>query len=84
MAKLLGHVSSVTEMMETISNVPESFWEHLTIMDKKTADALPSHKEYDCKIELNPGKKAPWGPIYPLLEKELETLREWLKEILRI
>jgi len=52
-------------------------------MSKKAANPLPSHKEYDGKIELKPGEKAPWGPIYPLSKKELETLREWLKEMLK-
>jgi hypothetical protein len=35
------------------------------------------------KIELKEGESAPWGPIYPLSELELETLREWLKEMMR-
>jgi len=35
------------------------------------------------KIELKEGATAPWGPIYPLSEEELRTLREWLKEMER-
>ena len=52
-------------------------------MGKEAAEALPKHRGYDCRIDLKTGETAPWGPIYPLLEKELETFREWLKEMLR-
>jgi len=30
---------------------------------------------------VSQGATAPWGPIYPLSEIELQTLREWLKEM---
>ena len=52
-------------------------------MGQKAAEVLPAHRPYDCKIELKKGETAPWGPIYPLSENELQTLREWLKEMLR-
>jgi hypothetical protein len=34
--------------------------------------------EYDHRIELIEGSVSPFGPIYPLSEKELQTLREYL------
>jgi len=59
------------------------FRQYLGIMGKEVADALPQHRPYDCKINLREGETAPWGPIYPLSEEELQTLREWLKEMER-
>jgi len=50
-------------------------------MGKEAADQLPGHRPYDCKIELKEATMASWGPIYPLSEMELQTLREWLKEM---
>jgi len=50
-------------------------------MGKEAADALPDHRPYDCKIDLQEGSTAPSGPIYPLSEEELRTLREWLTEM---
>jgi len=50
-------------------------------MGREAADALPEHRPYDCKIDLQEGSTAPWGPIYPLSEEELWTLREWLTEM---
>jgi len=51
-------------------------------MGQEAAEALPAHWSYDCKIDLMERETAPWGPIYPLSENELHTLREWLKEML--
>jgi len=77
-------VSAVSEGgPDPLEAVPEEFREYLGIMGTEAAETLPEHKSYDCKIDLKTDENAPWGPIYPLSEKELETLREWLKEMLR-
>ena len=78
-APVMGHVSMVVD--DPISNVPIKFRQYLGIMGKEAADALPEHRPYDCKIDLKEGTTVPWGPIYPLSEEELRTLREWLKEM---
>jgi hypothetical protein len=52
-------------------------------MGKEAADALPQHTAYDMKIDLKGSTTAPWGPIFPLSETELEVLRQYLKEMLR-
>jgi len=78
-AWVIGHAFAVSD--DPLSNVPMGFRQYLGIMGKEAADALPEHRPYDCKIELKEGATAPWGPIYPLSEEELRTLREWLKEM---
>ena len=80
-ALTIGHVATVSD--DPLSDVPMEFHQYLQIMRKEAADALPEHRPYDCKIELQEGSTAPWGPIYPLSEVELQTLREWLKEMER-
>jgi len=81
-ACLIGYVSTVSEG-DPLDAVPKEFREHMGIMGKDAADALPKHRSYDCKIDLQEGSTAPWEPIYPLSEVELQTLREWLKEMER-
>jgi len=78
-ARIVGHVSVVND--DPLGHVPMEFRQYLGIMGREAADALPEHRPYDCKIELKDGTMAPWGPIYPLSEVELQTLREWLKEM---
>jgi hypothetical protein len=40
---------------------------------------MPSHGPQDLAIELLNGKQPPWGPIYNLSVKELDTLRSYLE-----
>jgi len=80
-ARLIGYVAAVEESENPLERVPLEFHQYLRIMEKEAADALPEHRSYDCKIDLKEGSTAPWGPIYPLSEVELQTLREWLKEM---
>ena len=83
-AKFIGYVSAVSQgEADPLEVVPEEFREYLGIMGTEAAEALSEHKSYDCKMDLKTGETAPWGPIYPLSEKQLETLCEWLKEMLR-
>jgi len=79
-AEVIGYVSAVrTE--DPLEVVPIEFRQYLGIMGKEAADALPDHRPYGCKIDLQEESTAPWGPIYPLSEEELWTLREWLTEM---
>jgi len=82
-ASIIGYVSEATADADPFSLVPEKFHPYLAIMGKEAADALPEHHPYDCRINLKEGEAAPWGPIYPLSEVELQTLWEWLKEMER-
>jgi len=76
-ARIIGYVSVVADE-DPVKAVPVEFRQYLGIMGKEAVDALPKHRPYDCKIDLQEGSTAPWGPIYPLSEEELQTLREWL------
>jgi len=81
-ARIIGHISAVSKG-NALANVPGEFKPYLGIMSREAADTLPPHRPYDCKIELKEGATAPWGPIYPLSEVELQTLGEWLAEMER-
>jgi len=78
-ARVVGYISAVDQKdRDPFKLVPGKFKKYLNIMGTEAAEALPLHRLYDCKIDLKEGETAPWGPIYPLLETELQTLREWL------
>jgi len=81
-AGLVGYVSAAGDS-DPLEQVPQEFRHYLGIMGSEAADALPEHTSYDHKIDLKEGEKPPWGPIYPLSEIELATLREWIKDMLR-
>jgi hypothetical protein len=71
------------ELSDDLKQVPEKFRKWINIMTKEAADKLPEYKPYDHTINLKEGETPPLGPVYALNEVEFETLREWLKEMLR-
>jgi len=79
-ARIVGYVMIGQHELQ----IPAEFQQYLDVMGKEMADALPEYGPYDCKIDLKEGSTAPWGPIYPLLETEVQTLRERLKEMEKI
>jgi len=57
-ACLIGYVSAASDK-DPIEAVPQEFRQYLRIMGKEAADALPKHRPYDCKIDLQEGCTAP-------------------------
>src|SRR5712691_2798006 len=56
--------------------------DYADVFSQERIETLPEHSEYDYKINFEPGKQAPWGPIYKLSEAELRLLREYLDNML--
>jgi len=81
--RCLGYISAITQE-DPLDKVPLEFRQYMNELGKEMADTLPKHQPYNCKIELKEGSTAPWWPIYPLSETELQALREWVKEMERI
>lgn len=50
------------------------------VFEKKEADKLPPHREYDISIDLVPGGQLYYGPVYSLTIVEMEALKNYLKE----
>jgi hypothetical protein len=62
------------------AKVPAQYHDLLEAFSKRKADTLPPHRPYDLSIDLEEGKRPPFGPIYPLSELELKTLHAWIEE----
>ncbi len=60
--------------------IPPEFEDLKKVFSKTRAQAVPEHGPQDLTIDLVEGKEPPWGPIYNLSAKELETLRDYLDE----
>jgi hypothetical protein len=60
--------------------VPPQYHDLLQAFSKTRADTLPPHRPYDHAIDLEPGTKPPFGPLYSLSEPELKELSAWIKE----
>jgi Reverse transcriptase (RNA-dependent DNA polymerase) len=66
-----------------LKNVPKLYHEFADVFSRQKANTLPPHWDCDLKININKGAKIPAGPIYPLSEFELKTLREFIDENLK-
>jgi hypothetical protein len=59
--------------------VPEPYRAYAQVFSKADWESMPSHGPHNLAIKLLDGKQPPWGPIYNLSEKELDTLRSYLE-----
>lgn len=64
--------------------IPPELAEFHDVFSSQNSKTLPSSNEYNHTIELIPGAKVPYGPIYPLSQKELGELRRYIDENVRM
>ncbi len=60
--------------------IPPEYEDLKEVFSKTRAQAVPEHGPQDLTIDLEKGKEPPWGLIYNLSAKELETLCDYLDE----
>jgi RNase H-like domain found in reverse transcriptase/Reverse transcriptase (RNA-dependent DNA polymerase) len=58
--------------------LPPKYQEFEDVFSEEGAAALPRDARVEHRIEIEAGKQVPFGPIYPLSQKELGTLREYI------
>ena len=46
-----------------------------------TAEKVAPRRTFDHAIDIKPDEQPPWGPIYPLPEKQLKALRNYLNNL---
>ena len=81
---LLGMAQFTGEDGEDIAlKILPEYQDYSNIFSQQNIEALPQHSKYDHKIDLQPGTTPPFGPIYPLSEKELKALRDYLEQMQR-
>src|SRR6266511_2273448 len=56
----------------------------MVVFSQAKADTLPAHHPYNLKIDLEEGAEPPLGRMYSLSQTEVQALREFLDENLRI
>jgi len=64
----------------SLSLLPE-YKDYANIFSQEKITSLSQYSEFNHCIELDPGAKPPSGPIYPLTQKELDVLYDYIKEM---
>jgi hypothetical protein len=50
------------------------------VFSTEKGEQLPEHGSHDHHINLAPGTKPPFGPLYPCSDSELKVLKEFLNK----
>jgi hypothetical protein len=74
------HVSSEEE--RSLQILPEYYSEYKELFSSDRSTELPSHGPQDLAIELEPGLKPPYSPLYNLSSIELAALRKYINDYL--
>src|SRR6266542_1428866 len=80
---LYGRSASTAPAEPDLTSIPEEH-EFADVFSQAKADTLPAHRPYDLKIDLEEGAEPPLGRMYSLSQTEVQALREFLDENLRI
>ena len=82
-AVTIGRIEQVDDEKITIlERLPEVYHDYLDLFRPSTAERLAPRRTFDHAINIKPDQQPPWGPIYPLLEKQLKALRTYLDDML--
>jgi len=71
------------EKVTIIDRLPERYHDHLNLFRPSTAEKQPARRTFNYAIDLKADTQPPWGPIYPLSQKQLEALRKYLDDMLK-
>jgi len=71
------------EKITIIDRLPGRYHEYLNLFRPSTAEKLAPRRTFYHAIDLKPDTQPPWGPIYPLSQKQLEALRQYLDDMLK-
>ncbi|XMA14720.1 hypothetical protein WAI453_007511 [Rhynchosporium graminicola] len=81
---LIGHGGPMEDTKKKpATTLPHQYQKYQRVFDPVEAEKLPPHRPgLDHEINLRPGKRPPFGPIYNLSQDELVVLRAYLDKML--
>jgi hypothetical protein len=63
--------------------VPKAYKAYARVFSEADSESMPAHGPQDLAIEFLDSKQPLWGQIYNLSERQLKTLRSYLKTQLK-
>ena len=61
-----------------LERLPEYLHDLGSVFSEEESNKLPDHSNYDHEIKLMPDTQPPYGALYPMNERELAALKEYL------
>lgn len=66
--------------LQYVGEIPPELKGYEDVFSKQKSKIMPPRKATDHAIELIDGETPPYGPIYPLSQRELQVLRQYINE----
>ena len=82
-AVAIGRLELVdNEKITILDRLLEVYRDYLDLFRPSTGEKLAPRRTFDHAIDIKPDQQPPWGPIYPLSEKQLKAVRIYLDDML--
>lgn len=65
-----------------LSNIPNEYYNLQEVFSKEHMLFLPSHRPYNCAVDLLPGATLPSGRLFNLSRPECEAMKHYTKDSL--
>jgi len=82
-AQYVGRIGRVEETDPVeLETLPREYAEFKHLFWPEASKEMPPRRTFDHAINLNEGAEPPWGPVYPMSQYQLNTLKTYLDEML--
>jgi len=82
-AQDMGRIEKIEEKDPVeLENLPREYAQFKHLFRPEASEKMPPRRTFDHVIDLKEGSEPPWGPVYPMSQYQLNTLKTYLDEML--
>jgi len=82
-AHYVGSIERVEEKNPVeLATLPQEYAQLKDLFRPEASEKIPPRRTFDHAIDLKEGAEPPWGPVYPMSQYQLNTLKTYLDEML--
>jgi len=67
-----------------LETLPREYAQFKHLFRPEASEKMPPRRTFDHAIDLKEGSEPPWGPVYPMSQYQLNTLKTYLDEMLAV
>jgi len=82
-AQYVGRIGKIEEKYHVeLETLPREYAQLKHLFRPEVSEKMPLRQTFDHAIDLKEGSEPPWGPVYPMSQYQLNTLKTYLDEML--
>jgi len=82
-AQYVGRIGKIEEKDPVeLQTLPQEYAQFKHLFRPEASEKMPPRRTFDHAIDLKEGSEPPWGPVYPMSQYQLNTLKTYLDEML--